>query len=304
MASVMVAEDVVLGREVALKRVRGTGDQRALERLRREARFGASLNHHNLVAVFDVLAEDDDLVIVMEYVPGRDLRQALADGPMPPAEVVKVICGVGAALDQAHRDGVIHRDVKPANVLLGAGVVKLSDLGIALALALDQSRLTVSGAVVGSAAYMSPEQFENAEIGPATDIYALAALAFEALSGRRARPETGPVSIARAAISGPPDLLEAWPGAPPEAAAVLRRGLDPDPARRHASAGELATDLAAALGSGADPSAPLVETVPTTQPFPVVKRSRPVEPGAGAEPGAPVERSGPVERAAPVEPAE
>src|SRR4051794_12986778 len=120
MASVCLAEDTVLGREVALKRVRGTGDQRAVERLRREARVGARLTPHIPVAVYDVLGEDDALVIVMEYVAGEGLRGALGRGRLEPGRVIEVVGAVAAGLDHAHRHGVIHRDVKPANILLGS----------------------------------------------------------------------------------------------------------------------------------------------------------------------------------------
>ncbi|HSC03832.1 MAG TPA: serine/threonine-protein kinase [Solirubrobacteraceae bacterium] len=249
MATVSLAEDTVLGRPVALKRVHSAGDDRGMLRLKREAMVGASLNHPNLVFVYDAqLQEDGDLVIVMEYVEGETLADAIRTrGALPPDEAIRILRGVGAALDGIHQQGIVHRDVKPANVLLGRdGTVKLADLGVAAVA--DRTRITESGAVVGSFNYMAPEQLEGANSSPAMDIYVLAALAYEMLTGERARPESNPLALAHAiATQPPPDLRQAWPGAPPAAAAVLQRGMSADPSERPASAGELVRRLEAAL---------------------------------------------------------
>ncbi|HWH12135.1 MAG TPA: serine/threonine-protein kinase, partial [Solirubrobacteraceae bacterium] len=249
MATVTLAEDTLLGRRVALKRVHAGGDDRATSRLRREALVGASLSHPNLVAIYDVeIGEDGDLVIVMEYVAGQTLRDAIAgSGGLPPAFVLNVLDGLAAGLDTIHARGIVHRDVKPANVLLGReGAVKLADLGIALAE--DRTRITNAGEILGTFSYMAPEQLEGLPSTPAVDIYALALVAFEMLSGEKARPETNPVALAHAiATRPPPDLRAISSETPPAAADVLKLGMAADPAKRPLTAGDLVDRLRAAL---------------------------------------------------------
>jgi serine/threonine protein kinase len=245
MATVTLAEDTLLGRPVALKRVYGMGDPREMLRLKREAMVGASLNHPNLVFVYDAqLQEDGDVVIVMEYVDGENLAHAIRSrGALPPGESLRVLRGVAAALDAIHQRGIVHRDVKPANVLLGRnGAVKLADLGVADVA--DRTRITTSGAVVGSFSYMAPEQLDGVSPNPAMDVYALAAVAYEMLGGEKARPESNPLALAHAiATRPPPNLRDVWPAAPAAAAAVLQRGMAADPADRPRSAGELVRRL-------------------------------------------------------------
>jgi tetratricopeptide (TPR) repeat protein len=250
MASVLLCEDERLGRQVAVKRLHADSPVDVAQRFDREARLGASLNHPNLVSVFDTATDDEGVLIVMEYVDGETLSRKLRRGPLRPEEVRKIVLDLGDALDHAHAQGVIHRDVKPGNVLIREdGVTKLADLGIATAS--DGTRITRSGIVLGTAAYMAPEQLDGGEIGPPADIYALAAIAFEALSGRKPREGRTPMEIAhRMANEGPPDLSEAWPRAPKAAVDVLKRGMALDPEDRPASAGELARELAGALDPG------------------------------------------------------
>ena len=247
MASVVVAEDCVLGRRVAIKRLHVERVAGFSGRFRREARIGASISHPNLVAVYDVLPVDDDLLLVMEYVEGQTLAEALGDGRLEPSRALEILRAAAAGLDHLHERGVIHRDIKPSNILLGdAGTVKLADLGIASAA--EMTRVTQTGAVVGTARYLAPELFAGADAGPASDIYALAAVAFEALSGRKAREGETPVAIARSATEDPPpNLRQAWPQAPAPAAAVLRRGMARDAADRPATAGRLVVELESAL---------------------------------------------------------
>ena len=138
--------------------------------------IGASLNHPNLVSIYDAeTREDGDVVLVMEYVPGQTLRDVIRSrGTLPPEEALPVLRGVAAALDAIHDRGIVHRDVKPANVLLGEhGVVKLADLGVAEAI--DQTRITSAEAVAGSFSYMPSEQLQGKSPSPSMDIYALAA---------------------------------------------------------------------------------------------------------------------------------
>ena len=247
MASVLLCEDERLGREVAVKRLHADSPVDVEQRFKREAKLGASLNHPNLVSVFDTATDDEGVLIVMEFVDGEPLSRLLRRGPLRPEEVRRLVLDLGEALDHAHAQGIVHRDVKPANVLIREdGVTKLADLGIATAS--DGTRITRSGIVLGTAAYMAPEQLEGRELGPAADTYALAAITFEALSGRKPREGTTPMEIAhKLATEGPPDLSAAWPKAPPAAVEVLKRGMALDPADRPESAGEFARELAEAL---------------------------------------------------------
>jgi len=273
MATVFLAEDSRLGRSVAVKRLHADSPQDVARRFEREARVGASLNHPNIVTVYDTAIDDEGVLIVMEYVDGESLSQALARGRLETGRAVEVIQAVAAGLDHAHASGVVHRDVKPANVLLAnSGSVKLVDLGIASAT--EGTRLTASGTVLGTPSYMAPEQLEGRATGPPADVYALAAVAFEALSGDKARPGNTPLEIAHQVVSQPPpDIRQAWPEAPREVADVLARGMARDQRERPRSAGVLATELCKSLepGKGADPTmrmAAMRPTAPRARPTP------------------------------------
>jgi eukaryotic-like serine/threonine-protein kinase len=246
-ASVLLCEDQRLGRLVAVKRLHSGSPEEMERRLHREARLGASLNHPNLVSIFDTETYDEGVLVVMEYVEGETLRDALKRGPLPLRRSLEIVRALASALDHAHAQGIVHRDVKPANVLLGpAGTVKLADLGIGIAA--DDTRLTRTGMALGTPAYMAPEQLEGQRVTRAADVYSLGALAFELLSGRRAHEGDNPIEVARRATGGPPpDLRDAWPGAPPAAAEALGRAMASRPSARQASAGELADDLQRAM---------------------------------------------------------
>ncbi|HEX2232637.1 MAG TPA: serine/threonine-protein kinase [Thermoleophilaceae bacterium] len=279
MASVFLCEDERLGREVAVKRLHAHSPTQTAQRFAREAKVGASLNHPNLVSVYDTVTDDEAVLIVMELVRGESLADALRRrGPLETEEALSVVRDVASALDHAHSHGVVHRDIKPANVLLREdGMAKLVDLGIATAA--DQTRITQSGILLGTAAYMAPEQLDGGEAGPATDVYALSVVAFESLSGSRARSGRTPMEIAhQIATEGPPDLQEVWDEAPPEAAAVLCRGMARDPAERPASAGQLAEELEEAF----EKDEPTVRTRKLGAAAPV-----PVESDGGGETAAP-----------------
>src|SRR5918992_3231541 len=181
--AVFLSRDERLGREVAVKRLHGAEmTTETAQRLRREARIMASLRHPNLVTVYDMLIDEDDLLLVMEYVRGETLADVLATAPMDCERTIRLLEPVAAALDCVHGEGVVHRDLKPSNILVGAGgVVKVADLG--LATAAEITKITPPGAILGTPAYMAPEQARAGPCTPAVDVYSLATIAFESLSG-------------------------------------------------------------------------------------------------------------------------
>jgi serine/threonine-protein kinase len=252
MATVFLAKDCRLERDVAIKRLHAHSPEDVGQRFQREAKVGASLNHPNIVGVYDTVTDDEGVLIVMEYVAGHTLREEIARGPMDPTRAIEILSSVAAALDHAHEHGVVHRDVKPANVLVDEerDIVKLADLGIATAA--ENTRITHSGNVLGTAAYMAPERLDGGAGEPSVDIYALAAVAFEMLSGRKAIEGATPLEIARrVATQPPPDLREYVADAPAEAADALNRGLAKRPEERQRTAGDLVRELAAAYASQA-----------------------------------------------------
>jgi tetratricopeptide (TPR) repeat protein/predicted Ser/Thr protein kinase len=253
-ATVWLAEDERLGREVAIKRLKTDAPEESLRRFRREARLGATLNHPNFVSVYDTVAVDDCALIVMEYVPGQSLEGLAKSGPVDPDRAISILRGAAGAIDHAHAAGVVHRDIKPANILLREdGTVKVADLGIARAV--DATQITAEGKVIGTAAYMAPERFAAAGTGrPESDIYSLSAVAYELLSGASLEVEAGHAPDRMA-------MAERWPDAPSAAFAVIMRGLSPDPARRPRSAVAFVDELDEALKRGEQ------ETQPVTGPF-------------------------------------
>ena len=247
MGTVWLAEDSRLGRRVAIKRVHPERADRMDARFRREMRIGATLSHPNLVTVYDALEEEGGVLLVMEYVEGQSLADALRHGPLEPERGLAVLAASAAGLDHLHEHGVVHRDVKPANILLGLdGMVKLADLGIASSPGM--TRITQTGALLGTASYIAPELFHGERATPASDRFAFASVAFEVLSGRRARAGRTPVEIARQAVDEPPpDLAQAWPQAPEAAVKALCRGLAREPAQRFDTNRELVEALREAL---------------------------------------------------------
>ncbi|MGH2838353.1 MAG: protein kinase domain-containing protein, partial [Thermoleophilaceae bacterium] len=161
MAAVYLAHDERLARDVAVKRMHtAERDDIDARRFQREARLGASLSHPNLVSIFDTDQDDESVLLVMEYVEGETLSDVLARGDVDPRRAMEIVTAVAAALDHAHGAGIVHRDIKPGNVLLGRdGSVKLADLGIAKAV--ERTDITGTGTVLGTPAYMAPEQLQG-----------------------------------------------------------------------------------------------------------------------------------------------
>ena len=262
MATVFLADDERLHRPVALKRMHPAIGSGVAERFDREAKLGASMDHPCFVKVYDVLADDEQVTIVMEYVEGETLEEILRQGSLEPVRALATLRALADALDHAHRLGVIHRDVKPSNVLIRRdGAVKLADLGIATSA--DTTRITTSGTQLGSVAYMAPEQLEGKEASTATDVWGLGTVAFEVLGGRRARTATSPMGVVHQVANEPaPDLREVRPGTPPEAAEVLKQAMALPPEERPGSAGELVDTLEHAFASDPQEDEPTREAEP------------------------------------------
>ncbi|HEY2330822.1 MAG TPA: Stk1 family PASTA domain-containing Ser/Thr kinase [Acidimicrobiales bacterium] len=247
MADVYLARDTLLDRPVALKVLFAefATDPTFVERFRREAQSAANLNHPNIVSVYDWGEEDGTYFIVMEYVDGRSLSQILRDeGPLQPDRAADITIDVASALAFAHRHGVVHRDVKPGNVLVSPlGQVKVADFGIARAVS-SRENLTQTGTVMGTATYFSPEQARGEAVDPRSDVYSLGVVLYELLVGSPPFSGDSPVSVAYKHVSeAPVPVRERKPEVPEQLEAVCMRSLAKNPANRYHSADELAADL-------------------------------------------------------------
>jgi serine/threonine-protein kinase len=253
MGEVFVAHDLRLDREVALKLLRADlADQDGMrERVLAEARLAARLTHPHVVGVLDTGEQDGRPFVVMERLSGRTLRDELADGPLPPERVRDVGLQVLRALAAAHELGIVHRDVKPGNVLdAGVGTWKVADFGIAKWVHADET-LTGTGELLGSPSYLAPERLEGEQAGPAADLYAVGVLLYEALCGRRPFEGDDPFALASAIKEGrydPPTAV--LPHADPAIAEVIERAMRRDPAERFGSAEEMASALLGAEEPG------------------------------------------------------
>jgi eukaryotic-like serine/threonine-protein kinase len=248
MADVYCAEDNQLGRRVALKLLhrRFAEDPEFVERFRREASSAAGLQHPNIVGVFDRGAWDGTYYIAMEYLDGRTLKQHVREnGAMAPDDAIEVAIQVLRAAKSAHERGVVHRDIKPHNVILDdEGRVKVTDFGIARAGASD---MTETGSIMGTAQYLSPEQAQGQPVSPRSDLYSIGVLLYELLTGRVPFEAESPVTIALKHINErpvPPSELN--PAVSPALDAVVLRALQKEPARRFADADEFVAALKAA----------------------------------------------------------
>ena len=248
MATVQLAFDTRLERRVAVKLLAEhlAEDANFVSRFRREALAAARLVHPNIVQVFDFGLDESTHrnFIVMEYVDGQSCAEILRErGTLPPNEAVDILAQSCRGLDYAHRNGVVHRDVKPGNLMRSEeGMVKLADFGIAKAA--EDSDITKIGSVLGTAAYLAPEQARGEPAGPPADLYALGVVAYQLLAGRLPYEAGSLTDLARLQDSGPPRRLdELEPEVPAALAAAVARALHRDPERRYADAAEMETAL-------------------------------------------------------------
>jgi len=255
MGEIFRATDTSLGRAVAIKVLddRYARDANVRARFTREALAAARLSGNpNIVTIYDVGEHAERPFIVMEYLAGGSLEERLRDGgPVPVRQALEWLEQAANALDAAHREGVVHRDVKPANLLLDrGGRVHVADFGIASAAGMDS--LTQTGTVLGTASYLSPEQAQGERTTPASDLYSLAVVAFELFTGRRPFEADSIAAEAVAHVTGEvPSVCDVNPQAPCELDPVFAKALAKDPARRYPSAAEFVAALRASLEQAA-----------------------------------------------------
>jgi len=256
MAEVHRGKDVRLGRDVAVKLLRAdlARDPSFQNRFRREAQAAAGLNHPAIVAVYDT-GEDTGPegvmpYIVMEFVEGRTLRDVLkAEGQLPPRRAMEITAEVCSALDFSHRSGIIHRDIKPGNVMItNAGAIKVMDFGIARAIADGAATVTSSSSVIGTAQYLSPEQARGESVDARSDVYSTGCLLYELVAGHPPFTGDSPVAVAYQHVRENPQIPSSVNPAVPKALdSIVMKALAKNPLNRYQTAGEMRTDLQRAI---------------------------------------------------------
>ncbi|MFA5707955.1 serine/threonine-protein kinase [Mycolicibacterium sp.] len=285
MAEVREGWDTQTGQSVAIKLLYPGYDTHPdyLRRFWAEGHSAAALRHPNIVAVYGSGEHHGTPFIVMERLPGSSLGDLIAQGPMAPDHVRKVLDEVLAALSTAHAAGVMHRDIKPANILFTAdGTAQVADFGLAKG---PDTHRTDTGQIMGTMAYMSPERLAGNPATVTDDLYAVGVVGWEALTGRRAFPEENLVALAHAITENPPPPVSALrPDLPPQLAAVVDRAMARDASQRFASADVMRAELANVYGDPATGPIPIVPLPgqpasqlwnPPTEPVPLVVAPRP-----------------------------
>ena len=290
-ADVYLAEDQELGRRVAIKILNGrhANDDQFIERFRREAKNAAALNHPNIVSIYDRGEAEDTYYIAMEYLDGRSLKELIVGhGPAPVKVAVEYARQILSALRFAHRHGIVHRDIKPHNVLVDRdGRVKVTDFGIARA---GTSQMTETGSIVGTAQYLSPEQARGGEVDQRSDLYSLGVVLYELLTGKTPFEGETPVEIAMKHLSNVPKApSELRSDIPRELDLVVLRALAKDPDDRYQSADEMEADLER-VARGAPVAAATVDSATQVMRVP----PQPVPESTQATMIAPSRRGGPV----------
>src|SRR5215211_4421040 len=296
MANVYLAEDEELGRRVAIKMLddKHANDEQFVERFRREAKNAASLSHPNIVSIYDRGEAEGTYYIAMEFLDGRSLKELIVGrGPAPIKVAIDYAREILAALAAAHKQGIVHRDIKPHNVLIGAeGRLKVTDFGIARS---GASQMTEVGSIIGTAQYLSPEQARGAPVDQTSDLYSVGVVLYEMLTGQV--PFTGetPLEIAMKHLSEvprPPSELR--PEVPHDLDSIVLRALAKEPAERYQSADEMDADLQRVLeGLPVDPETETAATavlsgsgVLAAAPTSVLTRPTTATPTRAAPPGA------------------
>ena len=249
MAEVYRARDELLGRDVAVKVLseRLSTDRSFVERFRREAQAAANLSHPNIVSLYDYGSDEGDYYIVMEFIDGRGVDEIVrSEGPLMPERAAEIAADVARALERAHAQGLVHRDVKPNNIMITSyGQTKVTDFGIVRALGGDaEATMTQTGMVIGTAAYLSPEQAQGAPVDERSDVYSLGCVLYEMLTGRA--PFTGdtPLSIAYKHVREHPETPSSVNSDVPDGLdAITMKALAKNPDNRYASAKEMREDL-------------------------------------------------------------
>jgi serine/threonine protein kinase len=283
MSMVYLAEDPHLGRRVALKFLPTelAQDSQFRERFVRESRLAASLEHPNIVTIYEAREADGELYLAMRYIAGTDLKRLIAaEGSLDPERTISILAQAASALDAAHAEGLIHRDVKPGNILItprtdpnGRDRVYLSDFGLTKR-ATSESGITATGQFVGTLDYAAPEQFEGTALDSRADVYSLGCVLYECLTGEVPYPRDNQAALVYSHLHAPPPkATDSNPRLPKDIDAVIARAMAKDAKDRYASAGELADAAAAALG--VEVVAPTTPTGWTpTRPVPTPRKSR------------------------------